>query len=333
MRIILLLLCVLSHCTTILIGSPAAAAEDDVPDYTSASSLPTPSSFFPNQSESVKVKVIETGHPDMHIIVVSSANWIRDFEINTNQNLTKQGLAFPKSELKSGSMMAANLISMSNSSQAEEFLQMMGNAIKNSLITPPPPPQPLTPLPHSYPLPRDKHGHGRLMNTMEEAACEPELRTIDLSEYTFTSRDPDIAVYPRCVRVPRCGGCCGPSDMLQCMPTNITMNNVMLRKWSLNAKHAKKSMTQELVPIEYHESCACQCRIQEKDCDPEKQRYSKEKCKCMCLSSRDHKKCVMNPDKVWNPGDCTCKCRNIKRCSTGLKFNPDTCSCQIVTED
>jgi hypothetical protein len=228
--------------------------------------------------------------------------------------------------------MATNLISLAtNTTSVEELLQMMGNALKASLLqqtststtttsSPPPLPQSDSPV-------KIRSYTASSFPTFEEAACEPEMRTIDLSEYTFTSRDPDVAVYPRCVRVPRCGGCCGPSDMLQCMPTKVTMKNVVLRKWS--AKHAKKSMTSELVPLEFHESCACQCRIQEKDCVPHKQRYSKEKCKCLCLSSRDHKKCVMNPDKVWNPSDCTCKCRSLKRCSTGLKFNPDTCSCQI----
>lgn len=229
--------------------------------------------------------------------------------------------------------MAANLISLANATHTEAFLQMMGKAIKESL------------LPHHDHV--DHHDHGDNVaqdavpqertarsytpptDILSEAACEPEMRTIDLSEYTFTARDPDIAVYPRCVRVPRCGGCCGPSDMLQCQPTKVSVNNVVVRKWS--AKHAKKVITQELVPLEYHDSCACQCRIQERDCDPEKQRYSKEKCKCLCLSSRDHKKCVMNPDKVWNPSDCTCRCRSIKRCSTGLKMNPDTCSCQVVS--
>lgn len=215
--------------------------------------------------------------------------------------------------------MAANLISLANTTQAEAFLQMMGNAIKDSM------------QPDNVPQERTARSYTPPLDTITEAACEPELRTIDLSEYTFTSRDPDIAVYPRCVRVPRCGGCCGPSDMLQCMPTKISMNNVVVRKWS--ARHVKKAMTQELVPLEYHDSCACQCRIQEKDCDPVKQRYSKEKCKCLCLSSRDHKKCVMNPDKVWNPSDCTCRCRNVIQCSTGLKMNSDTCTCQVVEDD
>ena len=236
-----------------------------------------------------------------------------------------QGLAFPKSEARAGSWLAANLISMANGTQAEEFLQLMATAAKG--LTSSPTSQAF--VRHSPFLPSSLKSSSSSQHLLNEAACEPEMRTIDLSEYTFTSHDPDVAVYPRCIRVPRCGGCCGPSDMLQCAPTRVSVNNVVLRKWS--ARSHKKSMSQELVPVEYHEECGCQCRIQAKDCDPVKQRYSKEKCKCVCLSSREHRRCLADPDKVWSPSDCSCRCRSsAKHCSTGLKWNADSCSCQVI---
>lgn len=246
-------------------------------------------------------------------------------------------------------MMAANLLTMTNSTQAaQDFLHLMSIAVRNAA-------QPTTHAPGFHreprvgslldettpalrsftlpPLPADAPSE----SVLPEAACEPEMKTIDLSEYTFTARDPDIAVYPRCVRAPRCGGCCGPSDLMQCSPTKVTIKNVVLRKWSVSTgKHHRrpaKTVTQELVPVEFHDSCACQCRVQEKDCDSEKQEYSKERCKCVCRSRKEHRRCLSNPDTVWNPSDCSCRCRASKKCSTGLKMNPDTCACQPIHDD
>ena len=165
---------------------------------------------------------------------------------------------------------------------------------------------------------------------VNQAACEPEMRTIDLSEYTHTQVDPDVAVFPRCIRVPRCGGCCGPSDLLQCLPTKISIKEVprVMQRLTIGSKDSKNTIT-ETIQVEYHDQCACQCRVQEKDCDPNRHQYHRDKCKCVCTNTRDEEECMRHRDKDWDPSECSCKCRTVKHCSTGLRFSHETCRCVV----
>lgn len=166
---------------------------------------------------------------------------------------------------------------------------------------------------------------------VSQAACEPEWRTIDLQEYTHTNLDPDTVAFPKCIRVPRCGGCCGPSDVLQCLPTKVTVREVprVLQRLTTGSKD-QKNVIEEMVQVEYHDSCACQCKIQEKDCDATTHVYDKDRCMCRCPDADEQEKCMSLPDKYWSHSDCACLCKQPRRCSTGLAFSHDSCSCQLL---
>lgn len=167
---------------------------------------------------------------------------------------------------------------------------------------------------------------------LKQASCEPEMRTMDLSSYTRTSLDPDTVAFPACIRVPRCGGCCGPSNLLQCLPTRTTIREVprVLQRLNAGSKDQKNTI-EEKIEVEFHEACACQCRIQEKDCDLNTHVYDKETCSCRCPDSQAHATCLMNGKKTWDPSDCSCRCLHPRRCSTGLFFSHETCSCQMMS--
>lgn len=166
---------------------------------------------------------------------------------------------------------------------------------------------------------------------VRQAGCEPEWRTINLSEYTHTNLDVDTVAFPRCIRVPRCGGCCGPSDVLQCLPTKITTRDVsrVLQRLTPGSKDSKNTI-EEMVQVEYHEACACQCKIQEKDCDLNTHVYDKDLCMCRCPETSDQEKCMSHPAKYWNQAVCACVCKQTRRCSTGLAFSHESCSCQML---
>lgn len=218
------------------------------------------------------------------------------------------------------------MISLANVTKAEDFFRILGVSVPSNIGT-----GGGGSVDPNEPIPLDRTRQRPTRQTfIHQAACEPEMRTIDLSEYTHTSVDPDIAVFPRCIRVPRCGGCCGPSDLLQCLPTKVTIKEVprVLQRLTVASKDSKNTI-QETVQVEYHESCSCQCRVQERDCDPSKHQYHRDKCKCMCVNTKDQSECMADPDKEWYPNDCSCMCRNVKKCSTGLRFSHDTCACEI----
>lgn len=52
----------------------------------------------------------------------------------------------------------------------------------------------------------------------EPALCKPELTTVSLNG----SSDPNIFIFPNCIRIERCGGCCN-HDLLECSPRDIEM--------------------------------------------------------------------------------------------------------------
>lgn len=81
----------------------------------------------------------------------------------------------------------------------------------------------------SEPLESDDGGRERRPSRAkftDQAGCEPENKTIDLIAYTSTIDDPTVAIFPRCIRVPRCGGCCYPAHLFECLPTKTSIKKV-----------------------------------------------------------------------------------------------------------
>ena len=78
--------------------------------------------------------------------------------------------------------------------------------------------------------PRRGRGSGRnddeeFVPYAEPALCKPELTTVNLNEYVNASSDPNIFIFPNCVRIERCGGCCN-HDLLECQPREWEMKKM-----------------------------------------------------------------------------------------------------------
>ena len=76
--------------------------------------------------------------------------------------------------------------------------------------------------------------------------------------------------------------------------------------------------------IEKHDSCACDCIQKTLDCSVG-QVYVPEECRCKCKRSDLAKKCELQFNMYWDNNDCQCKCSKSMLCSTGFKFNNETC--------
>ena len=80
-------------------------------------------------------------------------------------------------------------------------------------------------------IPRRGRGSGRdddesqFVPYAEPALCKPELTTVNLNEYVNASSDPNIFIFPNCVRIERCGGCCN-HDLLECQPREWEMKKM-----------------------------------------------------------------------------------------------------------
>jgi len=163
-------------------------------------------------------------------------------------------------------------------------------------------------------------------SSAEQASCEPEVRTVELE---VPESDKSSLFFPKCVRVARCGGCCGLSHLLECVPTKVsqkTLRRAQIRvKRSANGR-AVSEASQNIIKLDVHEECKCQCKVQESDCNSFIHKYKPELCRCECLNTNDEIECrKLSKTKIWDASDCKCKCKQIKLCSTGLSFSHDTC--------
>lgn len=170
------------------------------------------------------------------------------------------------------------------------------------------------------------------------ASCEPELRTVDLDVPEFSPGD-DV-YYPRCVRVHRCGGCCGLGHLQQCLPTKVKLRDIFRVKIpkispspkpnDIGSDSSSSRLQLQVLTIEDHVECGCKCRIQPSHCFPVIHVYRADQCHCECQNESARKaNCDQYGYKRWDADDCQCKCVVRQRCSRGMAFSHDTCRCEF----
>ncbi|NP_001280425.1 uncharacterized protein LOC100568518 precursor [Acyrthosiphon pisum] len=156
------------------------------------------------------------------------------------------------------------------------------------------------------------------------ATCTTENQTVSLRD----DDNPSLYYSPPCTRVKRCGGCCG-SLLVSCQPTKVEMLNfevniIQYYNGTFTFKEKK------IITVEQHVKCKCDCVVKEKDCKPS-QVYDARDCRCFCNNSEEI--LCDKPSKVWNSDICSCQCVEEQECTTGYKFNYNTCSCIEDTGD
>lgn len=107
------------------------------------------------------------------------------------------------------------------------------------------------------------------------AGCTPENITVPLNQ----SSDPNVFIWPNCIRIERCGGCCN-HDLLQCQPREIEMKKFKVTQTTLQGA-TYNLVGQKVVEIEIHKSCQCDCKIKEENCN-DRQYYVPNLCRCQC---------------------------------------------------
>lgn len=148
------------------------------------------------------------------------------------------------------------------------------------------------------------------------------MTTISVDE---TSSDGNEIYFPKCVRVPRCGGCCDISDRMHCVATKVSYKEVKRAKIRIR-RSAVPAASSQSVKIEIHEECRCQCKVKQEECKADKHSYSSELCKCVCHNSQEEINCrSMAPKKVWDNDSCTCKCRQQTHCPSKTSFSHQEC--------
>ncbi|CAL1294414.1 unnamed protein product [Larinioides sclopetarius] len=155
------------------------------------------------------------------------------------------------------------------------------------------------------------------------ATCEPEEQVVELER----PGNGALYLWPPCVRVRRCGGCC-TSKMLTCSPIATSLYNVTVLQVLYNPQKPDSFENQgtNVFSLEQHDRCSCKCKQNASSCSS-RQRFREDECRCACINQEESARCI-GPKRIWDTSDCTCKCRKILDCSTGSFFNPLKCRCE-----
>lgn len=172
----------------------------------------------------------------------------------------------------------------------------------------------------------------RQQNTFAvQAVCEPHDTIVALN-YHSASGSNDV-IFPDCIKMKRCGGCCRPSELMACEPSQIIRKTINVMRWPAIPANGRNRGRQRAyatrMEIEEHLSCRCSCRVKADNCDAMTQRYDEQNCQCVCANYNEQRECLKQSElKFWSANECDCKCRNLRICSTGWIFSSLTCKCE-----
>lgn len=165
------------------------------------------------------------------------------------------------------------------------------------------------------------------MAPAEFAGCRPQKSVVKVAENAQTD---GVLLWPPCVYLNRCGGCCA-SELMTCRPTAVSSVNVTVLQARYTGPQSNPFANEGLrvIAMDQHEKCSCGCKEQPEDCTP-LQEYRKNECRCICANQYEATRCQQRPNKFWDSRECICKCRDPLDCSSGLFFSTKTCRCEML---
>uniref|UniRef100_A0A8D2MI94 Platelet-derived growth factor subunit B n=1 Tax=Zonotrichia albicollis TaxID=44394 RepID=A0A8D2MI94_ZONAL len=87
------------------------------------------------------------------------------------------------------------------------------------------------------------------------AECKTREVVFEISRAMVDSTNANFVVWPPCVEVQRCSGCCNNRNV-QCRPTQIRVRPVQVNK--IEFVQRKPKFTKVIVPLEDHVQCRCE---------------------------------------------------------------------------
>ncbi|KAM5289212.1 platelet-derived growth factor subunit B isoform 2-T2 [Ctenodactylus gundi] len=87
------------------------------------------------------------------------------------------------------------------------------------------------------------------------AECKTRTEVFEISRRLIDRTNANFLVWPPCVEVQRCSGCCN-NRHVQCRPTRVQLRPVQVRK--IEIVHKKPSFKMATVTLEDHLACKCE---------------------------------------------------------------------------
>ncbi|XP_023343045.1 uncharacterized protein LOC111712605 isoform X2 [Eurytemora carolleeae] len=155
------------------------------------------------------------------------------------------------------------------------------------------------------------------------ANCQPRLKVIRLEPPGNLTIETMTPLY---ISVLRCGGAC-PTSTQSCVPTKQRKKDVPVIIGSCGVESGVCDKECYTLSVDEDTECQCSCLEKQKKCGPGKV-FNSGTCSCRCEDSLADTVC-REAGRVWQTDSCTCGCplHTIVPCTTGLKFDNETCTC------
>lgn len=162
--------------------------------------------------------------------------------------------------------------------------------------------------------------------------CSPRNVTIRIKMEGET--DSDIAYFPRCTKIERCGGCTSDPN-LACVPRYTERISLKVLKGRVpypGAAHLEFTGFANVI-VDRHMTCKVSCKLNAQSCGPLKT-FDGRRCSCKCTATS-----VCPPPLVWDSENCSCACGNVIQCcedkssdDCGMVWNTKTCQCDLTDD-
>ncbi|KAI8486769.1 SWI/SNF- matrix-associated actin-dependent regulator of chromatin sub A member 5 [Branchiostoma belcheri] len=129
--------------------------------------------------------------------------------------------------------------------------------------------------------------------------------------------EPNVVLWPSCVSVARCGGCCN-SDLYECQATRSSsqVSSILKLFYAPGNPNSQPFNTAfDQVHVERHDECACVCK-NKRLCDLRTHFFDDNTCECVCR--------VRGGCSVSAVSDNFCN----RQCSAGFRLDEDSCRCR-----
>lgn len=92
----------------------------------------------------------------------------------------------------------------------------------------------------------------------QQAMCKVRTEVMEVTRAMFDRRNANFMLWPSCVEVQRCSGCCN-ARTLQCVPVLTETRHLQITKIQyINRQPAYEKV---VIPVEDHVTCSCQLRV------------------------------------------------------------------------
>ncbi|XP_051550846.1 LIM domain-containing protein A-like isoform X2 [Myxocyprinus asiaticus] len=97
-----------------------------------------------------------------------------------------------------------------------------------------------------------------IVQVAQQAMCKVRTEVMEVTRAMLDRRNANFLLWPPCVEVQRCSGCCN-TRLLQCVPVTIETRHLQMTK--IQFINRQPVYEKVIIPVEDHVTCSCQSQV------------------------------------------------------------------------